>query len=184
MKLFAIYARVVLDEDFRSNVFRQKDHDLYNSHITLVQSRFISEEDIPDLKRVVSSFFESVHIPNHRIDLIFNTLIPEQTSSEKYCLMIGAVENKTFMDLQKNLVSLLGDYTNYCNQETKAYEESFRPHITIEQDLNREAYTKALDERDNQYNGKGSISEIVLSIVNEDTVEESRTLENMTVFKL
>lgn len=184
MKMFAIYARVVLDEDVGSNVFRQKYHDLYNSHITLVQPRFISEEDIPDLKRVVSSFFESVHNPNHRIDLMFNTLIPDQTKSETYCLMIGVVENKTLVDLQKSLVSLLSDYSNYYNQEIKRYEEQFRPHITIEQDLNREAYTKVLDERDNQYNGKGSISEIVLFIVNEDTAEESKKLENVTVFKL
>ena len=78
----------------------------------------------------------------------------------------------------------MSDYTNYCDQETKRYEEHFRPHMTIGRDLDLETYINALGELGNQYSYKGSISEIVLSIVDEDTAEESRTLENMTVFKL
>ncbi len=184
MKLFAIYARVVLDEDLALNVFRQKYHGFYDPHVTLTQPRFISEEDIPEVRRILSSFFRCFKVQNHRIDLIFDTLVPEETASEHYSVMIGHAENKVLLNLQKNLIFLLSHYTNYCNQKTKRYEEHFRPHITIGLDLDKETYAKALHELGDQYRYKGAISEIVLSIVNEDTVEESKILEHITVFKL
>jgi hypothetical protein len=150
----------------------------------LIQPRFISEEDIFVIKHIAASFFESFEIPNHRIDVVFNTFLPEETISENYSVMIGDVEDKILLNLQKSLLSVLGDYTNYCDPKTKIYEQRFRPHITIGSDLDRQTYTKALDELGNQFSYKGSVSEIVLSIVNEDTVEESKKLEDMIVFKL
>ena len=56
--------------------------------------------------------------------------------------------------------------------------------MTIGRDLDLETYINALGELGNQYSYKGSISEIVLSIVDEDTIEESKKLESITVFKL
>ena len=100
MKIFAIYARVVLDEDLGLHAFRQKYQDLYDPHMTLTQPRFISEEEIPEVRRILLSFFHCFKVQNHRIDLIFNTLVPEETMCENYCVMIGEKsENKILLDV-------------------------------------------------------------------------------------
>ena len=106
MKLFAIYARVVLDEDLGLHAFRQKYHSLYDPHITLTQPRFILEEDIPEMRRILSSFFHCFKVQNHRIDQAFNTLVPEETTDESYSVMICNAENKILLNLQKNLIFL------------------------------------------------------------------------------
>jgi len=184
MKIFAMYARVVLDRNTWLDAFRKKYHDAYDPHIALIQPRIISEEQVSDIKKRVSSFFSDFHIPNHRIDVIFDTLIPEETKTEKNCVMIGPKQNFLLLDLQKRLRAILVEYLNFFEEKTKTYEENFRPHITIGIDLSSDDYMVALNELGNEYLFKGSVSEIVLTVVKEHTIEEAKNVENMTVFYL
>ncbi|MBI4599120.1 hypothetical protein HY734_02920 [Candidatus Uhrbacteria bacterium] len=88
MKIFAIYARVVLSEKLSElDAFRQKYNDAYDPHITLKQPCWIEEDRVPELKRAVASFFQHLEIPGHRMDLCFEVLLPDQTAGEKKCII-------------------------------------------------------------------------------------------------
>ena len=187
MKIFAVYARLnLIKKPEWLDKFREKYDDLYDFHITLKQPCFIDEKQIPELKNTVSEFFDNLVLSKHEISVLLNKTVIEEYADNKgeYIIMISTNEKSEIYELQAKILSALSDYTNYVKPKYKDYEKSFEPHITIARHLDTEKLAKAKEGVVGDYTCCALIQEIVLAIVPEDTVEESKNPQNLTVYKL
>lgn len=185
MKIFAVYAKLdlVKKPDWLDD-FRLKYDKPYFFHLTLKQPCFIEEPEIPVIKDKLSKFFDELILPNHAINLIFDELITEKVEGKGFYIMIGARRNEDIFKLQSQVKGILVNYKNYKEPETKAYEDNFKPHITIARQLNGNKFSQAKTDLKNDYTCEGVITEIVLSVIKEDTLQESNNPENLTVYRL
>jgi 2'-5' RNA ligase len=184
MKIFAIYTNLILTKkpDWLDK-FRQKYDKSYDFHITLKQPCFIEEEKVPGLRQQVSSFFNSTHTQNHKIEIIFDDVLTDK-GDDGVTVMVRAQNNPALVSLQKDLRSFLKDYDNYVKPKYKSYEENFEPHITIARNLSEDQFGEALMFLNGNIQCEGEISRIILSILNEITPEEARNPLSQTLYIL
>lgn len=190
-KIFAIYARVrLIEKPNWLDDFCKKYGQPYDYHITLTQCRFISDADIPKLKEKVDRFFAppagGLSIPNHKIEVDFSIPEIDDEGVEKGegCIMINAVKNDELINLQKNLVELMVDHKDFYKPKYQEYERNFEPHITVAMDLDKEQFDSAIKDFRDDFRCVGVVDEIVLSIVNKISPEESNNPNNLTIYKL
>lgn len=187
IRIFAIYARVrlVKKPDWLDG-FCKKYGQPYDYHITLVQSRFIDEDKIPALKEIVNEFLAGIIVPNHKIELNFSDPIFDADGAEKgeACVMINTEKNDQLLELQKNIVRLMVDYSDYYKPELEGYENNFQSHITVAMDLNKAQFEQAKKDFKDDFQCVGVIEEVVLSIVKEITPDEANNPKNLSVYKL
>jgi 2'-5' RNA ligase len=160
MKIFAVYGRLDLTKKPEwFDAFRIRYGTMLEYHVTLKQSCFIEESQIPDIKDKLNNIFGNFTVPGHRIDMIFDRLY-----SEKDAIMVRAQESGPIMDLQKQIRCALKDYDRYVAPELKTYEYDFHPHVSIVIDLTPEQYAAANEELKPDYRCEGVIEEIVLVV--------------------
>ena len=181
MKISAVYARVALTEkpDWLEP-FRTEFHYPYDYHITLKQGVVITDDQLPDLQQRLRAVLASNTIPDHRIRLVFDTVVSEK---EDGCIMLMAQPNQAIADLQRSIVSALKEYNQHYEPQTAAYEADFHPHITIAHDLGSR-FDNAVASLGEDVTCVGDVTEIVLSCVSAITPEEANNPANLTVFKL
>ena len=184
MKIFEVYAKVKLNQKPNwLDDFRFKYDEPFEYHVTLKQPCFIEEDKILDIKNKLNNLFLNLKIPNHEIALTFDSLkIPPYTPD--VCIMINASNINEILKLQKNVLLVLSEYSQYCEIKTKEYEENFEPHITIAKNLDEQSYLLAAKELEQDYLCEGIVKEVVLVIVDNPNVVEASNPKNQTIFSL
>ena len=186
MKIFAVYLRLTLTskpewlDDFRS-----KYSSTSISHITLVQPRYVNEDRVQVLKDKIADVLNKEKFDTKDRKLTFlKTELEKDDNNEEYILMSFIKENRSILNLQKNLVEALKDFGNYCHETTREYESNFRPHLTIANqiDLGSKDKTLQLVSQDNKL--EGNTTDLVLAIVNEQTTSESENPNNWITFNI
>lgn len=183
-KIFCLYAEVqIIKKEKWLTDFREKYSEPYGFHITLKQPCNMKEIDIPRVKKRLEQFFKE---PKNKgsFEVIFDYLFnPEY----KGCVMIGLKSGKNkIYALQKDLVNLFQDYSDYVEPGTEQYEKNFVPHLTIGdgEKLVKENHENAIKDLPGRIEIRGIIKEIVLVIAKEARPEQSLNPDNLTKFKL
>lgn len=186
MKIFAIYLRLRLTsepEGFYN--FRNKYSSNSILHITVVQPRYVSENSIEDLKNKISEVLHKDTFKTEDKKIFFHKTELEWDEDDNYYLLMSFTkENLSVLKLQKSLVDVLKEFNTYCNESTREYESNFRPHLTIGDRVDAESKKEALEQVSKIAGLEGSITDLVLVIVNEQTVTESENPDNWWVFKV
>ncbi len=187
MKRFAIYSKVdLLEKPVWLDAFYKKYSPTSSGyHVTLKQSCYIHEEDISNVKARLVALCNSGPVPDHEIILNFNDLVlDEGEGGELKTIMINAEYQPSIHKLQKDILKALSNYREYVHPESEAWEESFKPHITIASDINRTQYEYALKELGNNYACTGVMKDISLIIVEKMVPAEADKIKNQTIYRL
>ena len=184
MKIFAIYLNVELVKKPEwLDEFRKKYDKPYEIHITLKQPCYIEEDRISELREKVLNYFNSINISKHKIEITFDEILRNK-DKEGVTIMIKASNPDDLIKIQKELCYYLNEYTNYVKFKYQDYENNFVPHITIARNLSEIQEIDAQKYLQNDFVCCGEISSVTLSIVNNNTPEESKKSTNQTVYSL
>lgn len=183
MKIFAVYSVVeLIKKPAWLDDFRKKYDKPYDLHITFKQPCWVDEGQVEDLKNKLAVLINFQKIG--ALELRFDRIVISTESDGKNCVMIAATENERLRDLQKKVVEALYEYRNYVEAKNEAYENNFMPHITIGREVDSKKWKEQEESIVDDCVCEGKVSEIILSVVNEITVEEAKNLGNMSIFKL
>lgn len=181
MKIFAVYARVVLTKKPEwLDAFREEFDEPFEPHITCVQPRFIDEDRCVELRQTADQFFQTGTRPIH---FYFDEIV-SGPDADGVTIMIGSRNVPALVSFQKSLVAKLAKYGPYTKPEYEGYEKNFWPHLTIGRKLSADQTQRAYEFLKNEAVCEGRIEEIVLTIVNEQTVEEARNPVHKSTFTL
>lgn len=182
MKIFAIYTNLqLIDKPLWLDDFRAKYDEPWDLHLTLIQPRYIDESALDTLRQTVANFFTTEKL--HKISLSFRNVTIDQDDSG-IDILVQATLNDSLIDLQKKLRTLLSEYGDFVNPQSRNYEVSFSPHITIGRSLSRQQYAAAEVCLQAGCPLIGIIEEVVLSTVDKMTTEEAKTASNQIVYNL
>lgn len=186
MKIFAVYLKVKLTikpEWFDEFV---KEYNEYSDfiHITLIQPRYFHESEVESLNNKVSEVLKRFTITEEDKKLHFNNLVIDQGSEMRYVFMVNSTENKFVNDLQRELMRALKGYDQYLKEITKEYENNFKPHITVADDLDEGKKKEAAKYFAGEYEIEGVIEALVLPTVKNTSFEERTNPNNLKLFKL
>lgn len=184
MKIFAIYLRLKLSskpewfDDLRNK---------YSSnnilHITLVQPRYIEESEIQNVKDIVDRVLKECHLKDIDKEVSFiKTEIEEDEG--KYIVMSFIEKNEKIIDLQKRLVANLEGFNKYCSEVTREYESNFKPHLTVADQIEYSQKDGVMENLRDSSNFDGLIEDMVIAVVNRQTVSESENPDNWIVLKV
>lgn len=181
MKIAAVYARVQLvrKPDWLE-AFREHYNNSFEYHVTLKQGVYIEESQLPDIQRRLTALLRANIVPEHTIRLTFDHL---KTYREDSSILIMARPSDQIVNLQKSIVSALAQYKDYCEPELESYETNFEPHITIAFDLGNR-FDAAIADVQEDVLCEGVISEIVLSCINDVSLQEINNPANRTIYRL
>ncbi len=185
MHIFAVYTLIDLIE--KPPWFDHIQSHLgtgYAPHITLKQPCFIESESISDLKEKMVNLLKRVQIPGHCIKLNFSKGRITKDRPDDICIMLDAEKNAVIDNLQKEILSVLGEYKNYCNPDSENWEKNFQPHLTLASEANEETKSYLLNKIGDDAHGIGLIREITLSIVEQNKPKMANDKKNQTIYKL
>src|SRR3989344_7795884 len=138
----------------------------YDFHVTLKQSCVIEKKQVSKIKNALSEYFEQEE--PKQIDIVFDRLNSDASvddlSKNDGTIMINS-DNESVMNLQRAIVELLSDYKNFLIQETKNYQEKFKPHITIATGLNQEQFESAKKDLREDYLCQAKLIKVILIII-------------------
>lgn len=184
MKIFALYTDVTLIQKpdwLDSFVKKYQQRDL---HVTLIQPRFIEEDEIPQLKEDIAQFFSEYSGGPLRV--AFDDLIYDNKKSG--AIMACAKSAPVLVQLQKDLCHILSGHPQYADPIREEYEKNFRPHITIGDEIPEEGYQESLSYLKEGCYCEGEIRGVVLAIVNtmtsDTSLEQSVGSADRTLFNL
>ena len=86
---------------------------------------------------ILASLFSELKFPEHKIDIVFDKVIIDTP------IMIVATDKEKVAILQGMIVKALESYNNLVKPESKEWEDDFKPHITIIDDLYAEKLEQA-----------------------------------------
>ena len=153
-------------------------------HITLIQPRYIKENDIPDIKSKITEILSKNKFTSEDTKVFFDTLVIDQESDEKYVFMLNARKNEALINIQKELLTSLQNYQNYYDDANREYEIHFHPHLSIGVNIDESQKKEVEKYFSSDYVCEGEISELVLPIVKDRSVEEADNSKNLTIFNL
>ncbi|MBP6888151.1 MAG: 2'-5' RNA ligase family protein [Candidatus Pacebacteria bacterium] len=186
MKKFATYLKVILTlkpdwfDDFYSKY--SEPHEL---HITLTQPRFINERDIEKVKLEIASILEKHSFNDANKIFTFNTCVYDKESDGTHTVMLATPGNPLLVDIQKDLRGAAQKFGDYVDPVMESYETNFKPHLTIGNNIiDQEAreVKNYLSEQDSF--PQGEVTELVLVVVENMNLTETRVPENLTMFSL
>ncbi len=186
MKLFALYGQVdLMKKPDWLDAFRVEFDEPYEYHITFKQPCFIPDEDIPEIKERYRIFFNSVVVPEHRIPVVYRSWSVGQTTHGS-CLMVAAQPNPLLEKIQKGIVQIGSTYLDFCKPGSEQWERDFKPHLTIARHLDAQRLSQAVERLREKgvFTCEAVISQVYLSVVMNDTVEEANKPQNHTIFAL
>ena len=186
MKIFAVYLRVKLNkkphwfDEFIARYLRVS----MILHVTLIQPRYISEQDISDIKLKIADVLNTEKFTGEDKKISFDKLMVDREENGKYVFMLNAKYNSHLISIQKELQLVLNSYKNYCDDVTIEYETNFKPHITVGVDVDPNLKEEAEKYFSTDYTCEGEITELVLPIVKHRSNEEADNINNLTIFNL
>ena len=185
MKIFALYIKTKLtDKPEWFEEFLNKYFEPVDLHITLIQPRYVDEKQIDDLESRIIEIIKNISISETDKKLFFDKLVIEKESDGKYIFMLNTKENNFLTNFQKELMLTLRDYNLYVDDANRWYEIDFKPHITIEINLDEKKKEKAEKYFTSDYECDGLIGELVMPIVKDVSIEERTDVKNLRVFGL
>lgn len=186
MLVFGVYSTVSLTQKPEwLDVFRAKYDKPYAYHVTLKQSCFLDEDQKEEVRARLDVFFQKRMSPKGPIELVFSKLVKARELHDGCTtIMIDAEPHPLLERLQKEIVTVLDTYRNYCKAESEVWERDFHPHITIARNLPDDQLLLAERDLHSDLVCRGVITQVVLSRVKEDTPEEAKKLENQTTYLL
>ncbi|MEK9158149.1 MAG: 2'-5' RNA ligase family protein [Patescibacteria group bacterium] len=185
MKIFALYIKIKLTEKPKwFDGFVEKYFEPVDLHITLIQPRYIKEEQISDLQARVEEVLRVFDIREDDKKISFDKLIIDKGSDSKYIFMLNTREGSFIGNFQKELKSALKDWDLFVDNVTKEYEINFKPHITIAVNLDGHMKEEAGKYFIEDYRFEGVLEELVLPLVKDQSLEERKNIDNQKIFKL
>lgn len=185
MKIFALYIKIKLTEKPEwFEEFLNKYFEPVSLHITLIQPRHIQDEQVAPLLSRVSEVLKKLNIKNEDKKVLFNNLEVEGGSDSEYTFMLHSHENNFLTTIQKELEVLVRDSYPLVKESHRAYEINFRPHLTIAADLSQSQKQEAEKCFTHEYRLEGTLDELVLPIVKDQSMEERTNPGNLNTFKL
>lgn len=184
MKIFSVYLRV--DTTVKPEWFddvRSKFSSNNILHITLLQPRYVKEDEIASLKRQIESVIKNYTFTNADKELNFSSHRIEIDLNDKYIFMAYIERNMKIESLQKALVYELSKYNQYCDMNTIDYEQNFNPHLTIADQIELDKDSRKIFAQE-PFILKGVIQDLVLAVVNDQTVSEIENPDNWIVMDL
>jgi len=177
MKIFAVYSRLnFIKKPEWLDGFRNKYNYPYTYHVTLKQPTYIQEEEIVNVKNVLAGLFSELKFPEHKIGIVFDKLVIDTP------IMIAATRTEEIAILQDKIVKALESYNNLVKPESKNWEEDFKPHITITDDLDAGKFEQAKLDLKEDVRCEAVIEEIVLTVAQDMTSVEGS--KDKTIYKL
>ncbi|OHB09887.1 MAG: hypothetical protein A3G05_00540 [Candidatus Zambryskibacteria bacterium RIFCSPLOWO2_12_FULL_45_14] len=185
MKIFALYTNLELSQKpgWFDNFLKKYEY-AYNLHITLIQPRYIEENQTENLKLKITAFINENKLDNEDKKLTFNELSMGKEDDGKYTLMLHAKNAGGIVTFQKKLTELLRQYDNYVKEPTREYENNFMPHITVAVDVEEKNVTEAKSYFSFNSEILGTITKLILPIVKDVGPEESKDFKNLTMFDI
>lgn len=188
MKTYAVYCKVnLVDEPIWLKVFRSKYDKPYDFHVTLKQPAVIQANQLPTIKGYLAAVLESISIPEHKLRITFDKLVLDESDDydqKGYIFIFSSKRSEQLDNLQYEIRNKLSAFSNYLNPSSNEYEFNFNPHITIARELEASTFDEAVRELPKDYACQGEISEIILSCVDDISLEHSSDPGNLTVYKL
>lgn len=180
MKIFALYTTVTLTKKPEWLDAFLKKYQPRGLHVTLVQPRFVKEENVVELKKTISQFFLRCTIGP--LDVVFDK--PVYNENQSGAIMVCASHAEILIKLQKDICSTLSGYCDYVELIREGYEKDFKPHITIGDDIPEEQYKESLSFLKEGCLCEGVIDNVVLAVVNDMSNEEASNPANKTILSL
>ncbi len=185
MKIFALYTNFELSHRHEwFDEFLKKFGYEYNLHITLIQPRYIQEEQIDGLKIKVAKFLEKNRLDKFSKEISFEKIIIDKEDDGLYTFMLPFIPFSSIMLFQKKLTELLKEYDNYVQEKNRNYELNFKPHITVAINVEESKLLVAQSYFTPTFNVSGTITKLVLPIVKDTSIEEANDQENLTTFNI
>lgn len=186
MKKFATYLKVRLTStpDWFDS-FYTKYSEPHEIHITLTQPRYIDELSTENLKLKIDSVLQNFTFKDIDKVFIFDICVYDEESDENHTVMLVTQGNKLLYNLQKDLREVVRNFGDYLDPIMESYEVNFRPHLTIGNnipDLEIKEVKTYLSQQDSF--PQGEITELVLVIVENMNLAETKIPENLTVFSI
>jgi len=184
MKYFHISAEFKLNQEpLWLRNFRKKFDVPYTYHVTLKNPTEIKDRDVARLKKELESIISSSNIRSEKIELLFNNLKFNCTSSGE-CIMVMSEQDKSLAELQAAIRKGLSKYGMHIKPEYDSFEKNFDPHLTIGRHLSEQRFQLAKQLLDKKIELKGALERIALTIVDEPTDDKWTDLGNKTFFEL
>ncbi len=181
MKIFAMFARVTLSRKPEwLDEFRKKFDEPCELHVTLVQPRYIEVENVERLQKEAGRFFSSIATSPR----VYFDEIVSGPDTDGITIMIGSRNAPALVAFQKDLCGLFAPYGQYTKPEYEGYEKNFWPHLTIGRKLSEEQFQEASGYLKEGVVCEGAVEEVVLAIVDEQTVEQANNPANRTLYSL
>src|SRR3989344_8198091 len=116
MKIFALYIKIKLIEKPEwFDGFLNKYFEPVDLHITLIQPRYVDEQQINDLESRITEIIKNISIGEIDKKLFFDKLVIEKEFDGKYIIMLNAKESNFLTNFQKDLRVTLRDYDLYVD---------------------------------------------------------------------
>jgi 2'-5' RNA ligase len=182
MKIFALYLKLsIIEKPEWFDSFRAIYDKPYDVHLTLIQPRYIEDEQVPLMKLKVDELIHKYKFTDEYKIIDFTELICEK-EDQTYLMMLFPKDFGIFPDYQKALRNSLGEYTNYIKEISREYESNFKPHITIGRDIPEDLIDQAKSYFNEMPVIKATANKLVLSVVSDLSIEEVKNPNNLTIF--
>lgn len=183
MKIFALYLTVrLIKKPAWLDDFLNKYHEPVDPHITLLQSRYVNENEVKQIEAQVANVLGSRTATLTDKEVLFKELVIERESDGTYTFMFNASPNTYLVNLQNDLRAAFKGYAQYVDASAREYEESFIPHITIAANVTAEVKEEAEKYITDDRECVGVIESLVLPVVNDVSLEERRNPINQRVY--
>ena len=185
MKIFAIYLRLNLSQkpDWFED-FRLKYDESFDLHVTLIQPRYVNEQQADDLKSKITQFLDEHRFISEEKVIEFNRLVCDQEQDGTYTFMLLAEKADKVFELQRGLRELPKEFSEYVDRATIEYEKNFRPHITIGRNINTASFQEVKSYFESKFSVEGILTDLVLPIVKNTSTEERKDPNNLTILDL
>lgn len=161
MNRFDVYAHVeLIDPPKYLLALWNKHRRDRQPYITLKQTCFIEDKDIPRVKELLDAYFVGRE-GAREINLVFDRAIPPAGGD---ILMLAAKDSTELSKLQSDIVSTLGDYRNYIEDRLESFEKNFTPHLTVAIGLGEEEKSSIFKKLQEVCPCEGIVKEVVLSV--------------------
>ncbi len=185
MKIFALYLTVHLTKKPAwLDDFLNKYHEPVDLHITLLQSRYVNEDEVKQIEELVARVLSARTATPADKEVYFSDLVVDEESDGTYTFMLNASPNAYLEDLQNDLRAAFEGHTQCVDELTREYEENFIPHITIAANVTAEVKEEAEKYITEDYECAGVIESLVLPVVNDVSLEQRTNRDNLIMFKI
>lgn len=158
MHVFYIMTNLIIKPPLWLKEFRDK-YEPYPPHVTLKYGTYFQQEDLPTIESLLSSLAAS----NPPFTLTFTSFLFGQTEKGK-SIMIEATPSLRLKELQATIVQEFSRFGQIVYPSNKAFDDVFKPHISIARHLTDMQFTQAKKELPGKIALQGRLTELQLDL--------------------